>query len=88
LAPVTGLRFDLILTNPPIRAGKAVVHRLMAEAAAHLAPGGRFAAVVGNKQGADSYRAKVREVFGNAADVGKGGGYRVIEAVKEAGGEK
>lgn len=87
LAPVAEVRFDLILTNPPVRAGKQVIYRLMAEAAAHLVPGGRFVAVVGNKQGAGSYRRKVREVFGNAADIGKGGGYRVIQAVKEAGGE-
>ncbi len=88
LAPVGGLCFDLILTNPPVRAGKAVLYRLMAEAAAHLRPGGRFVAVIGNKQGADSYRAKVQEVFGNARDIGKGGGYRVIQAVKGADEEK
>jgi 16S rRNA (guanine1207-N2)-methyltransferase len=87
LAPVGGLRFELILTNPPIRAGKAVIYRLMEEAAAHLLPGGRFVAVVGKKQGADSYRTKIREVFGNATDLAKGGGYRVIQAVKEAVGE-
>ncbi|MGE5552571.1 MAG: class I SAM-dependent methyltransferase [Betaproteobacteria bacterium] len=88
LAPVDGLRFDLVLTNPPIRAGKAVIYRLMAEAAAHLNPGGRFVAVVGNKQGADSYRAKVREVFGEARDLAKGSGYRVIQGVKGASGKR
>ena len=86
-APLSGLRFDLILTNPPVRAGKAVLYRLLEEAAAHLVPGGRFVAVIGNKQGADSYRNKVREVFGNAADIGKGGGYRVIQAVQGDGGK-
>ncbi len=86
LAPVAELRFDLILTNPPVRAGKAVIYRMVEEAAAHLVPGGRFAAVVGNKQGAASYRNKVREVFGEARELAKGGGYRVIQAVKGEGG--
>lgn len=86
-APFAGLHFDLILTNPPVRAGKAVIYRLLEEAAAHLVPGGRFAAVIGNKQGADSYRNKVREVFGHAEDIAKGGGYRVIQAVQEGGGK-
>ncbi|MGE5507567.1 MAG: class I SAM-dependent methyltransferase [Chitinophagales bacterium] len=79
LAPVAGEEFDLILTNPPVRAGKAVIHSMIEAAAQRLKAGGRFVAVVGNKQGADSYREKVRQVFGNATDLGKGGGYRVIQ---------
>jgi 16S rRNA (guanine1207-N2)-methyltransferase len=88
LEPFPGALFDLILTNPPVRAGKDLIYRMIEEVAAHLRTGGRFAAVIGNKQGADSYRAKVREVFGNSADVGKGGVYRVIQAAKEASAER
>lgn len=88
LAPVAGLHFDLILTNPPVRAGKSVIYRMIEEAVAHLSPAGRFVAVVGNKQGADSYREKVRAVFGDARDIGKGGGYRVIQGTKGEGGER
>lgn len=84
LEPFRDTRFDLILTNPPVRAGKGVIYRLIDEAAEHLRPGGRYVAVVGNKQGADSYRARVREVFGNSRDIGKGGGYRVIQAVRDS----
>ena len=86
LAPVADVRFDLILSNPPVRAGKKVLYRMVEEAAAHLVPGGRFVAVVGNKQGAGSYREKVRAVFGQAVDLAKGGGYRVIQGVKGAEG--
>lgn len=79
---LSGLAFDLILTNPPIRAGKSVIYRHVEESIAHLKPGGRFVAVIQRKQGADSFRCKVIEVYGNARDIAKGGGYRVIEAVK------
>ena len=32
-----GMKFHSIVTNPPIRAGKAVVHRIFDEAYEHLA---------------------------------------------------
>ena len=46
--------FDVILTNPPIRAGKQVIYRLFAESAARLNAGGRLFLVIRKQQGADS----------------------------------
>ncbi|HEY3418392.1 MAG TPA: methyltransferase, partial [Armatimonadota bacterium] len=54
-APVAEETFDVILTNPPIRAGNAVVFGLIAGAAEHLHPGGRFYLVAKTKQGAKSF---------------------------------
>jgi 16S rRNA (guanine1207-N2)-methyltransferase len=71
--------FDLILTNPPIRAGKQVMYRLVDEAVAHLMPGGRFCAVIRTKQGAKSYQKKMQSVFQTTSEIAKGGGYRVLE---------
>jgi 16S rRNA (guanine1207-N2)-methyltransferase len=80
--PVAGETFDVILANPPIRAGKAVVHRLFAEAKAHLVPGGSLWVVIRNKQGAPSARAKLAELYGEEAveEVGKDKGYRIYRA--------
>jgi len=80
--PVAGETFDVILANPPIRAGKAVVHRLFAEAKAHLAPGGALWIVIRNKQGAPSARAKLVELYGEEAveEIGKDKGYRIYRA--------
>jgi 16S rRNA (guanine1207-N2)-methyltransferase len=80
--PVEGQRFDVILSNPPIRAGKAVVHRLLAEAKEHLRDGGSLWIVIRNKQGAPTARAKLEEVFGREAveEAGKDKGYRVYRA--------
>jgi len=70
--------FDVIALNPPIRAGLAVVHRLILEAAHHLAPGGRFYLVARTRQGAVRLAAKMGEAFGNVEEAAKGGGYRVF----------
>lgn len=78
--PVSGLFFDVVATNPPIRAGKAVVFDLIEQAAACTREGGRFYLVARTKQGARGIAQKVRQVFGNVTEVRKGGGYRVYLA--------
>lgn len=79
--PVEGMRFDLVLSNPPIRAGKRVLFELVEEAARHLEPGGRLVMVAQTKQGAKSLLRKLGQVFPTAREVEKGGGYRVIEGI-------
>lgn len=78
-------RFDLIVTNPPIRAGKKVVFDLVDQAYDHLNPGGRFLAVIRTQQGAKSLANKIKEVFGEMEEVEKGGGFRVLQGVKGHG---
>ena len=74
--------FDLIVTNPPIRAGKGVYYPFVDGAFDHLCPGGRFATVIQTKQGAKSFAKKIEAVFGNVATLAKSGGYRVLVALK------
>lgn len=82
LAAVADRTYDVILTNPPIRAGKAVVHRIFEEAFERLAPGGSLWIVIQNKQGAPSARTKLEELFGEekVEEIGKDKGYRVYRA--------
>ena len=75
---VEGHEFDVIALNPPIRAGLAVVHRLIAQGREHLAPGGRFYLVARTQQGALRLAKKMAEVFGDVEHVATGGGYRVF----------
>jgi len=72
--------FDVIALNPPIRAGLAVVHRLIEESAHHLAPGGTFYLVGRTQQGAVRLAKKMAEVVGPVEELAKGGGYRVYVA--------
>jgi len=80
-APVADRVFDVIALNPPIRAGLAVVYSLIEQAHAQLAPGGRFYLVGRTKQGVLRIAEKMRQGFGNAEEVAKGGGYRLYLSV-------
>jgi 16S rRNA (guanine1207-N2)-methyltransferase len=77
--------FDLIAANPPIRAGKAEVTRLMRESFEALAPGGRFYAVIRRSQGAESYLRILEGIFGACEAVEKKSGYHVLRAVRRIG---
>lgn len=81
-APVADLRFDHIVCNPPIRAGRAVVDRIVSEAPDHLQEGGRLWLVARTRQGADSLRGRMAAVFGDAEVVRRGSGYKVLRATK------
>lgn len=81
-APFAGLRFGLIVTNPPIRAGKGVIYGLVDVAPDYLDPGGWFVAVVATKQGAKSFEKKMAEIFGKVDEWEKGSGFRVIAGQK------
>ncbi len=77
------MRFDLIITNPPIHAGKQVLVKLIREAFEWLKEGGSFWFVARTQHGAKTLQRITEEVFGNAECVDIHGGYRVIAAVKE-----
>ena len=74
--------YDLIISNPPIRAGKEVVHKIASSAKEYLNDGGMFYAVVQKKQGADSFKRKLEEVYGNVEVVNKDSGYMIFKSVK------
>ncbi len=82
--PVSDLAFDHIVCNPPIRAGRAVVDRIVSEAPRHLLDGGRFWLVARTRQGADAIRARMERAFGNAEIVRRGSGYKVLRSTKGA----
>lgn len=73
-----------ILSNPPIRAGKQVVHEILEKAAPLLLPGGTLTIVIQKKQGAPSAQKKMLETFGNAEIILKDRGYYIIQSIKEA----
>ena len=78
-----GETFDAILTNPPIRAGKAIVHSIFDGAFERLRPGGALWVVIQKKQGAPSAFAKLEETFGEVREVAKDKGYRIFKAIKQ-----
>ncbi|MFC5653014.1 class I SAM-dependent methyltransferase [Paenibacillus solisilvae] len=80
---VSDLKFDVIITNPPIRAGKEVVHRIFEDGEKLLRPGGSMWVVIQKKQGAPSALAKLESLFAKVEEVTKDKGYRIFRAKKE-----
>jgi 16S rRNA (guanine1207-N2)-methyltransferase len=82
LEKVQGQKFDVILTNPPIRAGKETVHRIFSDAFDCLADGGTLWVVIQKKQGAPSAQTKLESIFNEVTEVSKDKGYRILKATK------
>ncbi len=74
--------FDVILTNPPIRAGKQTVHQIFEEAYPHLRESGSLWVVIQKKQGAPSAMSKLEELFPTVVKVTQDKGYWIIKATK------
>lgn len=75
-------KYDAIISNPPIRAGKEVVHEILAGAFGHLKDGGHLTIVIQKKQGAPSAQKKMEEVFGNCQLVARDKGYFILRSYK------
>lgn len=84
LMPVGDRRFDWILTNPPIRAGKQVIYGIFAAAKEHLTPGGEMYLVIRRQQGADSAVKYLKSLFGDVQTIEKSGGFHVIRCRRDS----
>jgi 16S rRNA (guanine1207-N2)-methyltransferase len=82
LLNVSESNFAAILTNPPIRAGKKVVHDIFEQAHHHLVSNGELWVVIQKKQGASSAVEKLTEIFSEVEIVEKEKGYFIIKAIK------
>ena len=75
--------FEVIVTNPPIRAGKAVIYKMYEDAYKHLVNGGVLYLVINKKHGAPSTKEYLTELFGNCEVLDKKTGFNVMKCVKE-----
>lgn len=75
---------DVVVTNPPIRAGRRVVLSFIEGAWRALRPGGRFYLVARTAQGAQTLARLIAERFGAVQQVAASGGYRVFESTRAA----
>ena len=74
--------YDVIVTNPPVRAGKEVVTTILQESIEHLNENGSLWVILQKKQGAPSAKKKMEEVFGNCEIVKRDKGYYLLHSVK------
>ena len=83
--PVGVERFDVIAANPPYRLGRPHVLRLLEQAADHLRPNGRLVLVGKGSLGIRFYQEWLETHWpGPVAVLGRGSGYRVLEARRSA----
>ncbi|HEQ9890384.1 TPA: class I SAM-dependent methyltransferase [Streptococcus pyogenes] len=74
--------FEHIISNPPIRAGKRVVHSIIEKSIDFLVVNGDLTIVIQKKQGAPSAKAKMATIFGNVEILRKDKGYYVLRSIK------
>lgn len=79
---VEGKKYAAIFSNPPIRAGKKVVHKILEEAVDYLVEDGVLQVVIQKKQGAPSAQKKMKAVFGNVERIALDKGYWILESRK------
>ena len=79
-AAVTGT-FDAIITNPPIRAGKALIYSLFDQAQDRLNPGGALYIVIRKQQGAPSALKHLQETWPSAEIIDRASGYWILRTV-------
>ncbi len=76
--PVADMRFDCVLSNPPVSAGMDTVKAVIAGAAGVLALGGSFQMVIRSKIGAKALPEAFVAVFGNCEVLARESGFRVL----------
>lgn len=74
--------FAAVVSNPPIRAGKKVVHEILEQSKRLLQDGGELWIVIQKKQGAPSAMDKMEDVFGNVEVILKKKGYYILKSKK------
>ena len=74
--------FDAIVTNPPIRAGKATIYRLFSEAAEHLTEDGALYLVIRKQQGAESAQKYLATIFRTVEILRRKKGYWILRCRK------
>ena len=75
-------KYDVVVSNPPIRAGKKVVHEISLGSFEKLNDGGKYYAVIQKKQGAESLYKALQTVFPIVEVIEKDKGYWIIKAEK------
>ncbi len=80
--PVKNRKFNAILCNPPISAGKKVVHPVITEAPEHLTENGSLQIVVRSKIGGKALSKLMKETFGNVEVLARKSGYRILMSRK------
>jgi 16S rRNA G1207 methylase RsmC len=76
--PVENLKFNAILSNPPVSAGMETVKAIISQAPKVMATEASFQMVIRSKIGAKALPELFNETFGNCTVAAREAGYRVL----------
>ncbi len=82
--PIQDLDFDVVLSNPPQSAGKAVCFAIIEGAKARLKEGGSLQLVARPNKGGKTLAKKMEDVFGNVEVIAKGSTFAVYMSMSRA----
>ena len=80
-APYKEEKFDIILVNPPMAAGRKICYELIEDAKKYLKKNGTLQLVARHQKGGKMLEKKMQEVFGNVKAIAKKAGFRVYLSV-------
>lgn len=75
-------KFDMIITNPPIRAGKEVIYKIFEQSYDKLNDAGELWIIIQYSHGAPSAINKLKTIFKNCETVYKKKGFYIIKSTK------
>ncbi|MCX6774700.1 MAG: methyltransferase, partial [DPANN group archaeon] len=75
-------KFDLILLNPPMTAGREIVMRMIKGAPEHLNKGGSLQIVARKSKGGEVLFAEMKKLFSEVSVLAKSGGFWVVKGTK------
>ena len=79
---IEGFKFSSVITNPPIRAGKAIVLSIYDGAYKQLEVDGELWVVIQKKQGAPSSKEYLEKLFGNCEIINRDKGYYILKSIQ------
>jgi len=74
--------YDMIVTNPPIRAGKDTIYRFFEDSYKHLKDEGALYVVINKKHGAESANRKLQSIYKSVNLIGSKKGFQVFRCKK------
>ncbi len=80
--PVKELKFDCVLSNPPVSAGMETVKSIVKDAPKVMAGNATFQMVIRSKVGGKTLPPVLNETFGNCEVLARKSGYRVLMGQK------
>lgn len=75
--------FDVIISNPPIRAGKSTLFKLYQDSYRYLNNNGVFYCVIMTKHGAKSTEKELKKIYDEVSCINMKNGFRVYKAIKK-----